>query len=325
MNTNNLVITSLKVSCDNKPKCRPIPSSSLNLLDCGNIKASYLHVEYICALNNSSITTLPTTITVQTTTTPSTTTTVEQTSTTITTTIEEMTTTIATTAEVTTTAESTTTTAEVTTTTEAPTTTAEEMTTTMTTTSNETDYPTDTTSTTTELSTTGSDNMTTEFTESITTTTYETTSLTVVSTMTKPTSTTPFTTDLQNMTTTLLTSSETPLITFTKPTTTSPSADIPIFSCKFDDYDGKSFCGKALNITATSNSFVNITENIKINNSPYRINDWTSFNSLTKLNQTCIIPFVFNSLEYNYCAYRLNNFQCLVKLPDFYANCNMGI
>ena len=298
------------MSCENKPKCRPIPST-INLLDCANIKASYLHVEYICALNNSSITTLPTTITVQTTTTPSTTTTVEQTSTTITTTIEEMTTTITTTAEVTTTAESTTTTAE-------------DTTTTMTTTSNETDYPTDATSTTTELSTTGSDNMT-EFTESITTTTYETTSLTVVSTMTKPTSTTPFTTDLQNMTTTLLTPSETSVITFTKPTTTSTSVDIPIFSCKFDDYDGKSFCGKALNITATSNSFVNITENIKINNSPYRINDWTSFNSLTKLNQTCIIPFVFNSLEYNYCAYRLNNFQCLVKLPDFYDNCNMGI
>ena len=47
-----LVITSLKTSCDNKPKCRPIPSSSLVLKDCGNLPASYLHVEYICALTN---------------------------------------------------------------------------------------------------------------------------------------------------------------------------------------------------------------------------------------------------------------------------------
>ncbi len=56
-NTNNLVITGIKLSCEYKPKCRPIPST-INLGDCGGIRASYMHVEYICALNNSTLTTI---------------------------------------------------------------------------------------------------------------------------------------------------------------------------------------------------------------------------------------------------------------------------
>ena len=65
LNTINLVVNSIKSTCDNKPKCRPIPSA-INLLECGNSRASYMHVEYQC---DSPTTATSTTTTTRTTTT----------------------------------------------------------------------------------------------------------------------------------------------------------------------------------------------------------------------------------------------------------------
>ena len=124
---------------------------------------------------------------------------------------------------------------------------------------------------------------------------------------------------------------------------------IPVYKCEFDDFDGKnSFCqgSSTLNYSSASATF-SIVDNLRILNTNYRINDWSAFSKLhsisirfflicyyifcynntdkpTKLNNYCIIPYTYNSDEYNYCAYRLGNFQCLVKAPDSFDTCNLG-
>ena len=48
-----IVINSFTASCNGKTSCRILPSR-LNLVDCGGQAASYLHIDYVCALSKIS-------------------------------------------------------------------------------------------------------------------------------------------------------------------------------------------------------------------------------------------------------------------------------
>ena len=47
-----LVLNSFTGTCNGKTSCRILPSR-LNLADCGGLAASYLHVDYVCALSKN--------------------------------------------------------------------------------------------------------------------------------------------------------------------------------------------------------------------------------------------------------------------------------
>jgi hypothetical protein len=63
---------------------------------------------------------------------------------------------------------------------------------------------------------------------------------------------------------------------------------------------------------------------VHIPNTDYFITDFSSISEPTLVqNKHCIIPFVYNNVKYDYCAYIFGKFQCKIDgIKNTYDNCN---
>ncbi|CAF0941900.1 unnamed protein product, partial [Brachionus calyciflorus] len=138
------------------------------------------------------------------------------------------------------------------------------------------------------------------------------TSATTKTIITSTTTTVPATnTNFKTSFSTLLSSSTSFSSIFPSSSSTSEtSTKNPTFnyiSCSFDNYK----CPFSLN--KNNSDFTYLATNFSIPKTNFTITSWNSFNLPTQnKNKRCIIPFIFQSLEYNYCANIDKKFQCFV-------------
>ncbi len=98
--------------------------------------------------------------------------------------------------------------------------------------------------------------------------------------------------------------------------TTTSNNDLDIYSCNFNTICNGQLIKDPLSIFQLSNQ-------VHIPNTDYFITDFSSINEPTLTqNKHCIIPFVYNNVKYDYCAYIFGKFQCKIdNIKNSFDNC----
>lgn len=96
-------------------------------------------------------------------------------------------------------------------------------------------------------------------------------------------------------------------------TTTTEAVYEIIYFCDFDSFHDE---GKQCNGSLEADGSVSIVplNSVYIPSEPvgHYITDYSSISLPTSSNSTCVIPFILNGFEYNFCVKQKNNFECLV-------------